>query len=176
MESFFHSYFLHGDTYSMPSRSSRPKGHQQQLLAEPAPKAARLTLEASSSSSRHRLANTADIPSFTHPSSQPDSRPFKPLPQAQKEPIEKKTRKKDKTDTSASKSGFARKLSKKQFEKAEAERKKREDPLEEAETGEYDAHGIWVSAPKEALDHEEENDDPPSQDNQGELGVVSPGL
>ena len=116
----------------------------------------RLTIASSSSS---RLAHNANIPQFTHPSSQQSTTTIKALRRPQKEvqdPKSKpKTTLKPRSKSESSKistftsslldptSGPVRSLTKKRLEEAEAERRKKAGPLDGPEEGEYDRYGVW---------------------------------
>lgn len=120
----------------------------------------RLTLGTCSASSSRHLPLTANIPHFTHPSSQQSiDKTFKPLPRPQKEKQEPKPKPKPKPKPAATSnkissiisslplrpvSGSPKSLTKKLLQRAEAERKKKDGPLEEAEEGFYDDRGFWV--------------------------------
>lgn len=104
--------------------------------SQPSSRRSRLTF--GPGASRASLSTSADLPAFSHPSSQSNARHFKPLPKPVKEKVEKKNncnRNKTKREPSW--------RTRKRLEEEEAERKKREGPLDEAEEGEYDQHGIW---------------------------------
>lgn len=111
-------------------------------------KRSRLTL--GTGSSNRKLPLTANIPQFTHPSSQQsNSQTFKSLPRPIKEKVDPKPKPPSKKKASSiltglKVTGFPGALKKEQLEKAEAERKKREGPLDEAEEGHYDDRGFWI--------------------------------
>ena len=120
----------------------------------------RLTLGTGSGSSSRHLPLTANIPQFTHPSSQQAiEKTFKPLPRPQKEKQDPKPKAKSRPKATSKKissiisslplrpsSNSPKSLTKKLLERAEAERKKRDGPLEEAEEGYYDDKGFWVDS------------------------------
>lgn len=121
-------------------------------------KRSRLTLGAGSASTTRHLPLTADIPQFTHASSQQSTaKVFKPLPRPIKEPPPPKVKPKPRAKASSKKSpistvppslpgaalGAPKSLTKKLLEKAEAERKRKDGPLEDPEEGYYDEKGWW---------------------------------
>lgn len=110
--------------------------------SKPSSRSSRLTF--GPGASRNRLPTTADIPSFSHRSSQSDSRQLKPLPKPVKEGRHQQPEAKAKTPRRE-----PTWRTRKRLEKEEAERKKREEPLDEAEEGEYDAYGIWRASQTE---------------------------
>lgn len=121
------------------------------ILSESVFKHPRLTLGSTSTRRGAPLTATANIPQFTHPSSQSNKlNDFRPLPKPAKEPKAPKTPKARSKASSKSiaeqPEGFVKRITKRQAAKAEEERKKREAPLDEAEEGEYDDHGFWVSS------------------------------